>query len=130
MARHYTVQAGNTLSKIAQRSYGDASLLKALPKAKKMPDPNVISTGQVLVLPDPPGRWFPVTSSAFFGGPVTTALFVLEIPAGMRLVIENISGKYTGRNRVLSAAQLFYEPSDATADLLTWGYFPWIQCGP
>ncbi|HXA91138.1 MAG TPA: LysM peptidoglycan-binding domain-containing protein [Mycobacterium sp.] len=128
MARHYMVQAGDTLSEIARRFYGDASLFKALANANEIADPNKIKTGQVLTLPDPPGRWYPVMSSAYFGGVIINTLFVLDVPAGMRLVIENISGRYTGRNWVLSAAQLCYEPSDG--GLQTWGYFPWIQCGP
>jgi LysM repeat protein len=130
MARKYIVQAGDTLSGIAQRLYGDASLFKALANANEIADPNKIKTGQVLTLPDPPGRWYPVTSTAYFGGAIVNTLFGLEIPAGVRLVIENISGRYTGRNWVLSAAQLFYEPSDPRKDTQTWGYFPWIQCGP
>jgi LysM repeat protein len=128
MARKYIVQARDTLSEIAQRFYGDASLFKALANANEIADPNKIKTGQVLVLPDPPGRWYPVTSSAYFGGVIIDTFFVLDVPAGMRLVIENISGRYTGRNWVLGPAQLCYEPSGG--GLQTWGYFPWIQCGP
>jgi LysM repeat protein len=130
MARHYTVQAGDTLSEIARRFYGDASLFKALANANNIADPNKIKTGQVLTLPDPPGRWYPVTSTAYFGGVIVNTFFGVEIPVGMRLVIENISGRYTGRNWVLGAAQLWYEPSDPRQDTTTWGYFPWIQCGP
>jgi LysM repeat protein len=125
MARKYIVQAGDTLSEIARRFYGDASLFKALANANEIADPNNIKTGQALVLPDPPGRWYPVTTTCLFDGSHLTAFFDLTIPAGMRLVIETVSGAHTGRNWVLAAARLSSTTSDHTL-----GYFPWIQCGP
>src|ERR1700730_4188107 len=106
MARKYMVQIGETLTEIAQRFYGDASLFKALANANGIADPNKIKTGQVLVLPDPPGRWYPVTITCRFDASQppfsTTAFFDLKIPAGMHLVVETVSGAYTGRARILA----------------------------
>lgn len=129
MARRYTVQAGDTLTEIAQRFYGDAALFKALANANNIADPNKIQPGQVLTLPDPPGRWFPVTKTCSFSGGADpdslTGFFDLTMPAGTRLVIENVSGSHTARNWVLAAAQL---SSAQINDTLA--YFPWVQCGP
>lgn len=48
----YTVQAGDTLSGIARRFYGDASLYGKLAAANGICNPNRIYPGQVLKLPD------------------------------------------------------------------------------
>jgi hypothetical protein len=49
----YTVQAGDTLSKIAQRFYNDASEYDRIFQANrdKLSDPNRIQVGQQLVIP-------------------------------------------------------------------------------
>lgn len=49
----YTVQPGDTLSLIARRTYGDASLYTAIHSANRdsVPNPNRIYPGQVLTLP-------------------------------------------------------------------------------
>ena len=53
-ARTYTVQAGDTLSHIAQRVYGKASRWHAIFDANRdqLDDPDPIRPGQVLTLPD------------------------------------------------------------------------------
>jgi nucleoid-associated protein YgaU len=48
----YTVVAGDTLSKLALRFYGDAELYPLIASASGIPDPNVIDVGQRLVIPD------------------------------------------------------------------------------
>lgn len=48
----YTVRAGDTLSSIARRVYGDASLYTRLAAANGIQNPNLIYSGQVLRLPD------------------------------------------------------------------------------
>ena len=55
-ARTYTVVAGDSLSKIAQREYGDASKWKAIHQANrdKISNPDLIHPGQVLTLPPNP----------------------------------------------------------------------------
>ena len=49
----YTVQAGDSLSKIAQRRYGEASKWKAIYEANKdqIKNPDLIHPGQVLKMP-------------------------------------------------------------------------------
>jgi LysM repeat protein len=52
-ARTYTVQAGDSLSKISQEFYGNASQYMRIFEANKdkLTDPNVIKTGMELVIP-------------------------------------------------------------------------------
>ena len=52
-ARTYTVKAGDSLSKIAQREYGDASQWKRIHEANRdlIPNPDLIHPGQTLKLP-------------------------------------------------------------------------------
>jgi nucleoid-associated protein YgaU len=54
--RTYTVQKGDSLSKIAQQVYGRADRWHAIFNANrdKIADPDLIHPGQVLVLPDAP----------------------------------------------------------------------------
>lgn len=47
----YTVQRGDTLSKIAQRVYGDARRYPLIQQANNLSDPGRIWVGQVLVIP-------------------------------------------------------------------------------
>jgi nucleoid-associated protein YgaU len=51
--RHYTVVAGDSLSKIAKREYGDAQKWRAIFEANrdKIKDPDLIHPGQKLTLP-------------------------------------------------------------------------------
>jgi nucleoid-associated protein YgaU len=51
----YTVQSGDTLSKIAQRFYGDASAYRRIFEANRdqLRDPDQIQTGQTLKIPEP-----------------------------------------------------------------------------
>lgn len=51
--RTYTVQAGDSLSKIAKREYGDASQWKKIHEANKdlIKNPDLIHPGQTLKLP-------------------------------------------------------------------------------
>jgi nucleoid-associated protein YgaU len=51
--RTYTVAAGDSLSKIAQREYGAASKWRAIYEANRdqIKDPDLIYPGQVLTLP-------------------------------------------------------------------------------
>jgi nucleoid-associated protein YgaU len=52
-ARSYTVAAGDTLSKISQRFYGDAAKYMKIFDANRdsLSDPNLIKVGQVLKIP-------------------------------------------------------------------------------
>ncbi|ALJ21609.1 LysM peptidoglycan-binding domain-containing protein [Microbacterium sp. No. 7] len=61
MSRTYTVQSGDTLSAIAQRFYNTPGLFGFIAAANGIADPNLISVGQVLTLPDA-GRVHPVVA--------------------------------------------------------------------
>jgi LysM domain len=52
--RHYTVKPGDTLSKISQEFYGDASQYTKIFNANRsvLRDPNSITPGQELVIPE------------------------------------------------------------------------------
>lgn len=52
--RSYTVQAGDTLSKISRQYYGDPNQYKKIFDANRnvLTDPNAIRPGQVLVIPE------------------------------------------------------------------------------
>ena len=52
MATTYQVAAGDTLSKIAQRFYGNGKLYPAIAAANGIANPDVINKGQLLVIPD------------------------------------------------------------------------------
>lgn len=47
----YTVQAGDTLSKISKHFYGDANKYARIAEANKLPDPDKIKVGQELIIP-------------------------------------------------------------------------------
>ncbi|WP_063821679.1 LysM peptidoglycan-binding domain-containing protein [Nocardia pneumoniae] len=52
MVRTHTVVAGDTLSRLAQRFYGNGDLFPVLAAANGIVDPNRITDGQVLVIPE------------------------------------------------------------------------------
>ncbi|HKP41723.1 alpha/beta hydrolase-fold protein [Mycobacterium sp.] len=52
MVRTHTVVAGETLSALALRYYGDAELYRLIATASGIANPNVINVGQRLILPD------------------------------------------------------------------------------
>jgi hypothetical protein len=125
MARKYTVAAGDTLSKIAQHFYGDGLLFPLIASANGITNPNVLSVGQVLSIPEQPQHWDLFRT----GGPMTSASIgrcVLpdQVPAGKRLVVETVTGYYHHDGGVLGAALLSYGDSRHIVHA-----FPWIQCG-
>ncbi len=52
MVRIHTVVAGETLSALALRFYGDAELYRLIAAASAIPNPDVVNVGQKLVFPD------------------------------------------------------------------------------
>lgn len=50
--KQYTIQRGDTLSAICKKFYGDASLYTKLATANNIKNPNLIYTGNTLVIPD------------------------------------------------------------------------------
>jgi len=51
----YTIQAGDTLGAVARRFYGNASLFPLIVAANRIDDPDRLSVGTVIVIPDSPG---------------------------------------------------------------------------
>jgi nucleoid-associated protein YgaU len=49
--RTYTVQPGDSLSKISKQFYGDATKFKKIADANKLEDPDKIKAGQQLIIP-------------------------------------------------------------------------------
>jgi nucleoid-associated protein YgaU len=52
MAKTYTVAEGDTLFQIAERFYGDGSLFTLIIAANELSDPDLLSVGQVLSIPE------------------------------------------------------------------------------
>jgi hypothetical protein len=50
--RNYTVQAGDTLGRIAKQVYGDVSMWRKIVDANNIPNPDLIFPDQVLYIPD------------------------------------------------------------------------------
>lgn len=50
-AQTYTVQAGDNLSKISKRFYGDANEYMKIAQANNLEDPDKIKVGQELIIP-------------------------------------------------------------------------------
>jgi LysM domain len=124
MARKYKVAPDDTLSEIAQRFYGDGSLFTLIASANGIDDPNVIHVGQVLSIPDLPQHWEVFQARLPFTiGAGAVLKFDDRVPKGKRLVIETVSGHYTGDGAVLDVVRL----SPDTGPLRC--AFPWIQCG-
>jgi hypothetical protein len=125
MGRKYTVVAGDTLSEIAKRFYGDGSLFTLIANANGIADPNILSVGQVLSIPDLPQHWELFRT----GGPMTNdsagrCVLPEKVPAGKRLVIETVTGFYFQDGGVLGAALLSYGDPGHVVHA-----FPWVQCG-
>lgn len=61
----YTVQSGDTLSKIARQAYGSAQEWRVIYEANTsiLSNPNVIRPGQVLTIPDWPVGSVPATNA-------------------------------------------------------------------
>jgi LysM repeat protein len=96
MARTHTVVAGDTLSAIALRFYGDANLFPLIAAANGIANPNVITVGQVLTIPDLPSQAplqpFSHALGLGWSNHETEAdARPFTVPAGKRLVLEDIS---------------------------------------
>ena len=108
MVRTHTVAAGETLSALALRFYGDAELYRLIATASGIADPNVINVGQRLIMPDfsrytvVAGDTLSGLASRFYGDAeldwlIAGASGIAEssvINVGQRLIIPDIT-KYT-----------------------------------
>jgi nucleoid-associated protein YgaU len=52
MGRNYTVQSGDTLTRIARQVYGNASFWKKIVDANNISNPDLIFLNQLLFIPD------------------------------------------------------------------------------
>jgi LysM repeat protein len=104
MSRKYQVQTGDTLSKIAQRFYGDATYFELIAAANQLADPNKLAVGQALSIPNLPSHWDVMQATGWDQirktGPFVVKI-ACDVPAGMRLVIESVSGRCLMQGGVL-----------------------------
>jgi LysM repeat protein len=129
VGRKHQIQPGDTLSAIAKQFYGDATLFGLIAAANQLADLNKILPGQVLSIPDLPSHWDVVQVT---GGDQIRKLgnFVVKVacnlPAGMRLVIESVSGRCVQQQGMLFPLALgevdaLGQPEQPLA------CFPWVQ---
>jgi LysM domain len=96
VARTYTVVQGDTLSGLALRFYGDASLFPLIAAASGVKDPGAIHVGQILTIPDLPPMTAPVqpfsgrTSFEFQDGITNGGKTISTVPVRKRLVLEDV----------------------------------------
>lgn len=129
MSRKYEVQAGDTLAGIAQRCYGDATVFGLIATANQLADPDKITVGQVLAIPDLPTHWdvVQVTWNSSIQKSGTLAINVpCKVPAGMRLVIEAVSGRCVNQKGMLFPLALG-EVNELGCVKTPLACFPWIQ---
>jgi LysM repeat protein len=124
MVRTHTVVAGETLSALALRFYGDAELYRLIATASGIADPNVINVGQRLIFPDftrytvVAGDTLSALAVRFYGDAELDSLIAgasgiadpnSAINAGQRLIIPDISRYTVVAGDTLSAlASRFY----------------------
>ncbi len=142
MARIYQVQPGDTLSGIAQKLYGDATLFGLIATVNSLPDdPNVIVAGlrENLWIPQLPAHWDVRQGSQVFGSQVNdqpqdiSLQIPCMVPDGMQLVIDNVSGRLWALPDILVTPFAFgapYPPDndhDFFPEGATLAFFPWIR---
>lgn len=94
----YTVQQGDTLSKIARDVLGNMALWPAIAELNDLKNPDLIFPGQVLILPD---KLEPLT-------PVTTTTQRAGVPAWLGwLLLLSVGGGliYANRHKLKAKAQ-------------------------
>jgi nucleoid-associated protein YgaU len=129
MINTHTVVAGDTLSAIAKRFYGQAALFKLIAVASGVPDPDSIRIGMVLIIPEVNRKHTVVDGETLSGlaghfyRPQNSHLFPLiaaangigdpdEIHAGQVLIIPGIAYAVVSGDTLSKLAKRFY--GDAT----------------
>jgi S-formylglutathione hydrolase FrmB/phage tail protein X len=123
MVRTHAVVAGETLSSLALRYYGDAELYRLIATASDIPNPNLINVGQRLVMPDftrysvTTGDTLHELASRFYGDAelhrvIAGASGIAEsspVNAGQQLIIPDVTRYTVAPGDTLSALALrFY----------------------
>jgi LysM repeat protein len=134
MARNYQVHPNDTLSGIAQRFYGDPTLFGLIATANNLANPNLIVPGQILRIPQLPAHWDVLQGFAEFDtGPLQVVLTRIgvdvdvRVPAGMRYVVENVSGFVFSVEGIWVEAVRFGEGVSSDPP---WWFFPWTARPP
>jgi LysM repeat protein len=129
VSRKYEVQAGDTLFAISKRFYGEPTYFGLIVEANPQIDPNKISPGQTISIPDPPDHWDVVQASGTNRIDKTGVLSVnvaCPVPAGLRLVMETVSGRLVQAQGQLSP--LVLGETDVLAQPVNpLAFFPWFQ---
>ncbi len=123
MARTHTVAAGETLSALALRYYGEADLHRLIATASGVTNPNAVNVGQHLIMPDfsrhtvAAGDTLSRLASRFYGDAeldwlIASASGIAEsstVNPGQRLIIPDITRYKVAQGDTLSAlAGRFY----------------------
>src|SRR5689334_21045613 len=123
MVRIHTVVAGETLSALALRFYGDAELYRLIAAASAIPNPDVVNVGQKLVFPDyarhtvAPGETLSAVASRFYGHAELSRLIAAAngiaegaaLSPGQRLIVPELKRYTVAPGDTLSAlASRFY----------------------
>jgi LysM repeat protein len=129
MSRKYQIKAGDTLSAISKEFYGQPTYFGLIAAANNLTDPNKIAAGQVVSIPDLPSHWDVVqvngTAEIQKTG-VWSLQMPCQVPAGMRLVIESVSGRCVQSRGVMSPV-VFGETDILARPVNPLAFFPWVQ---
>ncbi|MDE1671910.1 LysM peptidoglycan-binding domain-containing protein [Nocardia gipuzkoensis] len=125
MINTYTVVAGDTLSAIAKRFYGQSALFELIAVASGVPDPGSIRIGTVLIIPEVSRKHTVVRGETLSGlaghfyRPQNSHLFPLiaaangisdpdEIHVGQVLIIPGIAYRVVSGDTLSKLAKRFY----------------------
>jgi LysM repeat protein len=129
MSRKYQIQSGDTLFAISKRFYGEPTYFNLIAAANNLTDPNKIAPGQTISIPDLPDHWDVVQVTGWDQIRKTglwTIKVACNVPAGMRLVIETVSGQCVQQTGILAPVvmgeiDVLGQPVNPLA------FFPWAQ---
>jgi LysM repeat protein len=129
MSRKYQIQTGDTLFAVSKRFYGEPTYFGLIAAANNLTDPDKVAPGQEVSIPDLPDHWDVVQASGtneIRKNGVLSVQIPCQIPAGMRLVIESVSGRCVQSRGVLSPVVLG-ETDILARPVNPLAFFPWIQ---
>jgi LysM repeat protein len=130
MSRKYQIKAGDTLSAISKEFYGQPTYFGLIAAANNLTDPNKIAAGQVVSIPDLPSHWdvVQVNGTAEIQKTGVWSLDIAcHVPAGMRLVVESVSGRLVQQQGGLLSPVVFGETDVLARPVNPLAFFPWVQ---